>query len=717
MLKYFYKFGQILVYTTLFIPLLVSDRFIFPFITPRNFIFRLLMSLGAVVLVVLWMNYQELRPKKNWLNIAVISLIGAKFLSSVLGVNFYNSFWSSYERMEGSLAWIFFGIFYFLIITVFRKREEWLWLFRVALIPALWIAFYGFGQALGLDLKYGREQGRIEGTLGNAAYVGAYMAIHIGIALYVVLRDKFLTLRIGAGISAIAFLVALGLAATRGAAVGLILGVLVALIFFILFADKKHNKWRITAGAVILLLAIFTGLILANKESAAVRKIHIIQRLSTISLTDGTTKSRLYIWQMAWNGFKDRPVFGWGQDNFYYIYNKYYDTNAGEEWVDRAHNNLLDQLSMTGLVGFLAYLAVIGFPFYVFYKLRKQDLALATLLFGLWTAYVVQNQFVFDSLNTYIGFFILLGLAEFKKYDFDEAEETNINWDKSEYNTSYNIWIAGGMLVALLIVNGLINYPGYKANKLAILALQRVNAYPEEAFDYFQQSLQLNSFGDKEIVMQLQVNLANFLSNNKLSDKFKTEVLNYSIDKVEQVLEREPDDTRILIFSSYIYHIARILDPSYLDKANEVLIHASEVSPQRSEIYLLLADNAELRGDTVAELEAAQEAYKIDSKVLKIMVRYLVALGKADKITESMKLAEDIVNQYSNNLSHKEMYFVAQAYALNDKWEQVVILGEEIVKLDKTVYQYWNLLATAYEKTGQNNKAAPIRIELDKVEK
>ncbi|PJF38209.1 MAG: hypothetical protein CUN55_18175, partial [Phototrophicales bacterium] len=158
----------------------------------------------------------------------------------------------SYERMEGVVAWLFFGIFYFLIITVFRKRDEWLWLFRIALIPALIVAIYGFGQAMGLDLAYGREQARIEATLGNAAYVGAYMAIHIGIALYLVRRDSVKWAKWFAGLLSVLFFVALVLTETRGAAVGIVFGIGVALIIISLFAGSRYNRLRIIASGILL---------------------------------------------------------------------------------------------------------------------------------------------------------------------------------------------------------------------------------------------------------------------------------------------------------------------------------------------------------------------------------------------------------------------------------------------------------------------------------
>ncbi len=722
MLNKFYRFGQVLVYTTLFLPLVVSGQYVFPFITPRNFLFRLFMSLGVVVITMLWINYKELRPKRSWLNIAVVVLVCSKFLSAVFGANFYNSFWSGYERMEGVVAWLFFGIFYFLIITVFRKREEWLWLFRIALVAALGVAIYGFGQVMGLDLQYGRERWRIEATLGNAAYVGAYMTIHVGMALYVMLQDRITQIRWGAGLLAIVFVASLGLTATRGAGVGFIVGTIIALLIFILFANKSYKKTRIVSVSILLAFILFSSIVVINKDSKFVKKVHILDRLASISLDSGTAKSRLYIWNMAFRGFKEKPVFGWGQDNFHYIYNQFYDTNAGEEWVDRAHNNLLDQLSMGGAVGFLSYLAVIGFPFYIFFRFRKKDILLTALLIGWWTAYVVQNQFVFDSINTYISFFILLGLAQWKSREInsdesDKKQANGIKWSSSQYNNNYNTWIAGGLLVAMLIINAAINYPGYAANKLTISALEQVNANPAKSYDYFQTALDLGSFGNKEIIMQLQVALGSYLPNPRLSDEFKTQAVKYTIQKIEDTIEREPNDARLLIFASHIYHIARVLDSTYLDKAYDVLIRAKDLSPGRAELYLKLAENSALRNDSQGVFQFTKKAYDIDSEVLHIMFRYLDLLLQGRQADEALVVANQAVDLHEESLGHEELYMVAQAYALNNKWKEVVVLGEKITKLDSSSINYWKILAAGYEKLGQSDKLVPIIEKIDALEK
>ena len=71
---------------------------------------------------------------------------------------------------------------------------------------------------------------------------------------------------------------------------------------------------------------------------------------------------------MAIKGFIEKPILGWGQEGFNFVFNKYYDPRmyTQEPWFDRAHNTYLDWLIVGGALGLLSYLAII-FLFYIIY--------------------------------------------------------------------------------------------------------------------------------------------------------------------------------------------------------------------------------------------------------------------------------------------------------------------------------------------------------------
>ena len=48
-------------------------------------------------------------------------------------------------------------------------------------------------------------------------------------------------------------------------------------------------------------------------------------RLLQISFSDATAQSRFWVWGEAWQGFLERPIFGWGPENFTAVYDEYFN--------------------------------------------------------------------------------------------------------------------------------------------------------------------------------------------------------------------------------------------------------------------------------------------------------------------------------------------------------------------------------------------------------
>ncbi|MGB0757465.1 MAG: O-antigen ligase family protein [Patescibacteria group bacterium] len=714
MLKFIYQTGQFLVYASLFLPLFVHSSFVFPFITPRNYAFRILLAIAAAVLAVLWVYYKELRPKKSWLHFAVLAVILAKVLSGLFGENLYNSFWSGYERMEGILTWLYLGVYYFLIVSVFRTRDEWIWLFRVSLVPAALVAIYGIMQAAGVDTALVARQARIESTLGNAAYIGAYMVVHMGIALYLIFRDRITWVRIVAGLSLVISTIALVLSETRGAAIGLIIGFFVATLTTVYLSKAEEARQRNIAAGLLVALILLAGSVWMLRDTAVVQNIGIVNRVVTIRLDEGTVNSRLNIWKLAIEGFKEKPVFGWGQENFHLIYNKYYTVDIGEEWVDRAHNNLLDQLSMNGLVGLLAYLAVIGYPFYAFWQYRRKDTLVAGILLGLWSAYVVQNQFVFDSLNTYIPFFILLGFSrEIARESRDEAEPTR--FANTAYRASDAPIFFVGALIASVVLTVVINLPGYKANLATIQGLARISALPEQSYEYLKEAVEYESFGNKEIVMQLQLALNSYLLDKNLSDEFKTEAVLFTIDATDDVIEKHPHDARFIAFGGNINLIARPLGPQYIVRAEEFMERAIEVSPNRPDLYLQLGEIVQLQNRNAQAIEHYKTVVELAPTRVKTVMAVVTKLNQMGEYELALELADDVLNTHWDVLKNDQKTTVGSLYIQARDWDNAIAVFEELVNDNPNNANYWPLLADAYEGAGRLQEAEAIRVEVDKV--
>ena len=137
-----------------------------------------------------------------------------------------------------------------------------------------------------------------------------------------------------------------------------------------------------------------------------------------ISLTETTTESRLTIWKMSWQGFKEKPVFGWGQENFNLVFNKYYEPilYKQEPWFDR-YNVFFDRLTTNGIFGLLSYIGLLGAALYYLWAKRKNTgLSVEdSAIFGsMFIAYFFNNLFVFDNLISLILFATFLAYVSFR---------------------------------------------------------------------------------------------------------------------------------------------------------------------------------------------------------------------------------------------------------------------------------------------------------------
>jgi O-antigen ligase len=153
-------------------------------------------------------------------------------------------------------------------------------------------------------------------------------------------------------------------------------------------------------------------------------------RLFQINTSDDAAQARFWTWGSAWKGFLERPILGWGPENFSAVFDKYFDTRhfvpsrQTETWFDRAHSVFLDYLSEIGILGLLSYLAIFGVIIWEFFRKHRQSEARSTsrtiltrgLILSLLVAYLVQGVVIFDVLPMYISLFLFLAFAYYYFY-------------------------------------------------------------------------------------------------------------------------------------------------------------------------------------------------------------------------------------------------------------------------------------------------------------
>ena len=78
------------------------------------------------------------------------------------------------------------------------------------------------------------------------------------------------------------------------------------------------------------------------------------------------TDARFIFWQIAADGIKERPIIGWGPENYSVLYHKHFNPdilssyNTSEVWVDKPHNATLEMFVAGGIPGGIFYVIFLG---------------------------------------------------------------------------------------------------------------------------------------------------------------------------------------------------------------------------------------------------------------------------------------------------------------------------------------------------------------------
>jgi len=451
------------------VPFLKTTSLYFPYVSGKVYVFRLLVMLAFFFwvwgVVKVRLNSVQISsssanlpnfyyplwlPFKNILVAALLLFFLAQVFVSLFGVNPLLSFFSSIERADGVLQYGFWVLYFLLLISVFRKEQDWKMFFSVFVIAAVFLSAYSW-------LNYG-SQAQLYGVFGNPAYFAAYLLFAIGFSLLLAVEKKnnlsthqkttdlpvdewrssvrdsaprasvggrpqarYHVLARGAPFLAAAGFFALTLIFTqiRGAYAGLAGGVFLFSLLSVLFLrGEEDKKLAIFCGIVLLLGVASTTLLFAAKETDFVKSRPLLSRVTEVTDVWGSAsvRERFLNWNIALKAFKEKPVFGWGPENFGSAANKYYDyrIGRGEPWFDRAHNNPIEILATGGIVLFSFYLFWLAAVFYIIFKISKEKKILSFILASVFLAYFLQGFFLFDLLAVYLGLFPFLAFLVFE---------------------------------------------------------------------------------------------------------------------------------------------------------------------------------------------------------------------------------------------------------------------------------------------------------------
>lgn len=311
-----------------------------------------LLETGALMLTLLWLIKQwlddEITVLWNPLFIPMIAFGVLIFVQIAFGISAYR-----HDSVSGAMLYAAYAMLCFLATQSLIRSSQ---ARKIAVILAIFgaaIAAFSLLQGVAPNgklywLRQPRMGGWIYGPYVNHNHYAGLMELLVPIPLVLSLtRLAPEKERIAAGIAAAIMVGTVFLSGSRGG----MLAIFVELVVLAVIQLRQKKTIRV-AIAVVAFVAILISLLtwLGGKELTS-----RVSSISTEARSEISGGMRLSIDRDAFRMFRHRPMLGWGLGTFPVVYPQFrsFYTNF---FVNEAHNDYLQLLTETGLLGFVTML-------------------------------------------------------------------------------------------------------------------------------------------------------------------------------------------------------------------------------------------------------------------------------------------------------------------------------------------------------------------------
>lgn len=371
-------------------------------------------------------------------------VILAFVLSTIFSVAVFVSWFGSYQRLQGTYSFLAYVTIAGLTAATMRRPEQLRRFQHAVILTSLPISIYGVIQHYGLDpLPWGGDvQTRVAANAGNAIFLAAYLIMAFFLTLERVFTSFVRLMGIGqpsnaqpqewqSSLAGGAYLfvllvqsIAIVWTQSRGPWLGWVPGIFLFALLTVSTVRPRYFRTLLSlavGGVVAVVLIIFAANFVPS--FSFIKELPYVGRfVNVLEIESGTGKVRQLIWGGATrmllphepltfpDGSQDnvnflRPLVGYGPEAMWVAFNPFYppelaQIEARNASPDRSHNEAWDSLVITGLLGFVGYIALFITIFY--WSLR-------------WLGLIKQRRdsLLFGALVTFFGIGISLVLMAF----------------------------------------------------------------------------------------------------------------------------------------------------------------------------------------------------------------------------------------------------------------------------------------------------------------
>jgi O-antigen ligase/tetratricopeptide (TPR) repeat protein len=695
--------------------------FLYPYIVGKAFVFRFLAIISLCSTFYLYFTDERYHPRLSPFLVGYAAFAFVMLLATVFSMDPGRSFWSNYERMEGYINLISLFVLALSAISLKIEELEWRKLFVVHIVVSSVVSFVGVLQyvigilhmnvgglpILNLCLSSGAAC-RIDSTLGNSIYLGIYAALTFWLIIFAIFGKKIRGNLLP--FLAVINLFAVYFSGTRGVWLGMFLGLIVLVVSKYWFdGNRKAVAGTILSGLAVIVL--FGGFIFYAKQNNIMQDVTIVQRFSSVN----TLFARWNIWKTAIISWEQKPILGWGQENFIHAFNLYYNPAmyGQETYFDHPHNTYLGWLVFGGILGFLAFLFMLGSSVYGIIKSNlkqeeENDLIIPILL-ALITTYVVHIFFVFDNLTSSL-LFVLMSV-------YFGTSIANKEFKFPVFSLHHKKTIGTVMtVVAFVLIFTAVYKPSY-ANMTTIKAMtfQQTSGLtnPVQILDgtreIYDKALAMETFGNYEIrefYLQKSLEYINLLPQ-VTDDTVKVAINNIRDDALNNFLiqiEKNPFDHRARFMLGLYY-----LNTHDYDKAVETLEKAVELAPNKQIALIYLAKAYIFKGDLNNAAKYYQHAIEVTPSNIagynQIRTEYISVLLLASQDQAAISVIKDLLPPTNRDDFTQLAQQMSQVYSQRKDLKNLIKFLSDASNQDLNNQNYVLWLAQAYVSGGDYNNA------------
>ena len=693
-------------------PFLVFRDLLFPFVTSKAFYLRILIELALPLYVYLLLAEPHYRPSfKNPLTIAVSAFFVFSLASAFTGVTPIKSLWGNFERMGGVFYLGHLTLLYFYVLLLGQARASLLRIFLQALV-VIGVAVSVDGALVFLThnhfLLNDPSYPRVSGTFGNPIYIASFLVIPMLISVFLGFGVEAWWKKTFYFSAALLQMWIIFLSGTRGAVVGMGIGIFAAAVLYVILAPSK--KVRLLGGLSLLVFSCIVGALFAlHNHLPPASMLHRV-----FNLKDSNTEARLIQWKIALHGFPEHAILGVGPENYYILSNKFYNPQIYQydpSWFDKPHNYLIEVLVTGGVVGFAAYAAMLIFCLWAFWRSYRKDivgLAEFCVLVCALFAYEVQNLFVFDTVAASIAFFIFVGLAGVLWHESRTFKNNKKPKKVLDFAPAFNAAAVGLTIVASGYSLIVFNIDGMRAAKDVNYGFAYAQANPQTAENYFQSAVNGPFNFDPLETANKYAEFASGLAQNPGStpQNLVDEILGNAVAAENAAIAKISNDpvTYAQLTSLYI---------------SQALYHKQAPGPEATTAIQMSMSLAPLRPDpalSYAQLQIYQNNLSGAQKTLEQVVKDVpsdtpakLQLGQFYFYTGQVSLAKNIAEAVLSSsfvpTQVAQIDWIGQLYAKLEDYPSAVKIYEQALQIDpNNINDYWQL-AQLYPKVGKATQA------------